>query len=245
MIWQKIRNRLKSKNYHFGPYLIEIALIIFSILIAIQADRFNQNRKDKAKLENYFQSMYQDLLDEQESNRNNLYDCRDDIQSIERAIQLCRYDQNDSLNLSLQYLRRVFGRGVFRTFSPTTFDIMLSTGDIALIRDLSLRNRLAATFSFRDTYVRDDLEKFDTRTIELSRAMGRYFDLGCMATTKSEWLYTCLTDRTGFVENVHNELFIFLRMTSLRAFHLEIAVQNFDRTIKEMEDSIKSIEPAE
>lgn len=36
------------------------------------------------------------------------------------------------------------------------------------------------------------------------------------------------------MEDVHNDLFIFLRMTQLRAFYLEVAIPNFDRLIKEM-----------
>jgi hypothetical protein len=232
MIWRKILNRLKNKNFSLVTYLVEIVLIILSVLIAIQADRYNQNRKNEAKLEGYLQAMHQDLLGEQERNRKNLYDCQKDLNGIQRCLQLARYNQDDSLDLALRHLGSVFTRGVFRTFPPTTFNIMLSTGDISLISDLEFRNRLAATFSFRDTYLKDDLQQFDAQVKELSASLGKYIDWACLAT--SERLHPCLIDRKGFVEDVHNDLFIFLRMTQLRAFHLEVAIQNFDGMIKEM-----------
>jgi hypothetical protein len=239
MLWRKILNRLKSKNSSIVTYIVEVSLIILSILIAIQADRLNQSRRNSAKLDDYLQAMYQDLLDEQDQNVNNLVDCQKDIYSLEQCLRLCRYDQNDSLNLALQHLAAVFTRGVFRTFPPTTFDIMLSTGDISLIRDIAFRNRLAATFSFRDTYVQDELQEFDDQIQNLSHSLGRYIDWSCLTTTRS--LESCLIDRQGFVEDVHNDLFIFLRTTQLRAFHLDIAIQNFKRTIREMEQQVEPV----
>lgn len=243
MIWRKILSRLKSKNTGIGVYLIEISLIILSILIAIQADRYNQSRKNEAKLQDYLQSMHQDLLEEQRQNRNNLIDCEKDLNSIERCLKLCRYNQDDSLDLALKNLGSVFTRGVFRTFPPTTFDIMLSTGDISLIKELEFRNRLAATFSFRDTYIKEDLQNFDDQIEELSHSMGRYIDWACLAT--SETFHPCLVDRTGFVEDVHNELFIFMRIAQLRAFHLGIAVNSFAAMIKEMEEYVVPVAPAD
>lgn len=236
MIWRKLLNRLKNKKIGIGTYIVEISLIIFSILIAIQADRCNQNRKDDTKLQAYLEAMHQDLLDEQGSNQNNLTDCNSDLESLEQFLRLSRYNQNDSLDLALQHIRRVFSRGVFRTFPPTTFDIMMSTGDISLIKDLTFRNRLAATFSFRDSYIQNDLKEFDAQVKTLAQSMGQYIDLACMTTSGP--LHACLVDRTGLVENNHNEVFLFLRMAQVRAFHLSIAIQNFDKMIKIMEQEL-------
>ncbi|MCB0629786.1 MAG: hypothetical protein R2824_02150 [Saprospiraceae bacterium] len=240
MLWRKILNRLKGNNSSIGTYIVEVSLIILSILIAIQADRFNQYRKDRAKLEDYLQSMYRDLIQDQDQNKKNLADSQKDLYSIQECLRLCRYDQNDSLDLALQHLSTVFTRGVFRAFPPTTFDIMLSTGDISLIKDISFRNRLAATFSFRDTYVQHDLQEFDDQIKALSYSLGSYINWACLATSKTP--YSCLTDRKGFVEDLHNDLFIFLRITQLRAFHLQVAIQNFERTIGEMEEHVKVVE---
>lgn len=243
MIWRKILDRIKNRPQNIGTYLMEILLIIFSILVAIQADRYQQSRKNEAKLQDYLQAVYQDLQDEQKRNRNNLADCRQDINSLQRCLQLGRFNQNDSLDLALEHLKSVVARGVFRTFPPTTFDIMLSTGDIALIKDLEFRNRLAATFSFRDTYIKNDLQTFDQQIRETSRLVGKYVDLPCLAV--SEIPHGCLTDKAGFVQDAPNELFMLLRMADIRKFHLQIAVNSFAKTIEEMEALGISIDPNE
>lgn len=234
MIWRRILKRLTGEKVGVLHYIVEVSLIIVSILVAIQADRYQQNKRNELKLENYIASMYQDLLEDQERNRNNLGDCQQDIRNITQSLRLSQINQADSLNLALRNFGVVVTRGVFRAFPPTTFDIMLQTGDIALIKDLDFRSRLASTFSFRDDYVKKDLLDFDTQTRETSKALGQYGNLSCMFSNSN--LQTCLTDREGFVAHFHNDLFICLRMAQVRAFHLQNAVRYFDKTIKVMEE---------
>ena len=233
MFWQRILKRIKNKNNRITPYLIEVLLIIFSILIAIQADRYNQSRKNEVKLESYVQSIHQDLQDENRANQMNLLDCQRDIHCIKQFLRLCRFNQDDSLDLALSSLMEVFVRGVFRPFPPTTFDIMVANGDIALVKDLELRKYLASTFSFRENYLQKDLLEFDKETKEVALAMSKYFNLVCMRASPS--LHTCLTNKEGLIKGEHNELFLFLRTAQLRAFHLETAIQYFKSTITELE----------
>jgi len=234
MIWRKILNRLTGKKTGVLIYVVEVSLIIVSILVAIQADRYQQNKRNEIKLDNYIQSMYQDLLKDHDRNQNNLADCQNDIKNIERSLRLSQINQDDSLSLALRNLGVVFTRGVFRAFPPTTFDIMLQSGDAALIRDLDFRNKLASAFSFREDYIKKDLLDFDIQTREMSKIMAQYGNLSCMFTSSE--LHACLRDREGFIENFHNDLFTFLRTAQVRAFHLQIAIQGFDKTIKEMEE---------
>ena len=74
MIWRKILNRLTGKKTGVLIYVVEVSLIIVSILVAIQADRYQQNKRNEIKLDNYIQSMYQDLLKDHDRNQNNLAD---------------------------------------------------------------------------------------------------------------------------------------------------------------------------
>jgi len=234
MLLRRIRQRMSNSNTKVVTYFLEVFLIILSVLAAIQADRYNQARKDQQKLDDYVQALYQDLLDEQETNRMNLFDCQKDLDAIEAAMRQFRYDQNDSLQLALANIGEVFTRGVFRAFPPTTYDVMLSSGDLALIEDLEFRNLLAAAMAFRQNYLKKDLEKFDERTLELSRYIGQYVDIPCLAISKE--LYTCIFDREGLVNDVHNELFIYYRVAQLRAFHLSASVRTLEVTIGATEE---------
>lgn len=234
MIFRKLLHRLTTGKVNLFTYLLEILLIIFSILIAIQADRYQQNKRNQNKLDSYLQAMYQDLKEEQFSNRNNLADCQQDIRNIEQSLRLSQINDDDSISLAIQHFGQVVTRGVFRAFPPTTLDIMLSTGDIALVKDLELRSRLASTFSFRDTYIKHDLLDFDVQIREASDELAKYGNLACMYNTRSQHL--CLTDRTGFLTQFNNELFLLYRTAQLRAFHLSTAVNYFAATIQEMEE---------
>jgi len=234
MLLRRIRRRLSNSNAKVATYLLEVLLIILSVLAAIQADRYNQARKDQQKLDEYVQALYQDLQEELETNRMNLIDCQKDLEAIEAAMRQFRYDQNDSLQLGLANLGAVFTRGVFRAFPPTTYDVMLSSGDLALIEDLEFRNLLASVMAFRDNYLKSDLQEFDKQTLELSRYVGQYVDITCLAS--SEELYPCIFDRQGIVSDVHNELFIYYRVAQLRAFHLSASVRGMDAAVRGMEE---------
>ena len=48
-------------------------------------------------------------------------------------------------------------------------------------------------------------------------------------------LVSCLTDRAGFSQQFHNELFPLLRTADLRAFHLKRAINYFDAAIADIE----------
>jgi|GEM_PF-3390345 len=233
MFWRKFLSKLSGGKVNILAYVLEIFLIIFSILVAIQADRYQQSKRNQHKLDDYIQAMYLDLLEEQESNRNNLFDCQQDVLSIREGIRLSQINNNDSLQLALYHLAQVAGRGVFRAFPPTTFDIMLSTGDIALIKNLEIRGQLASTFSFRDNYTKRDLLEFDKETKRVYGELRQYANLNCMYNTRN--LVSCLTDREGFSKEFHNELFPLLRTADLRAFHLQRAINYFDAAIEDLE----------
>ncbi len=84
------------------------------------------------------------------------------------------------------------------------------------------------------TITLNDLAEFDAQVTEFSLKMGQYLNLACLATTKANHL--CLLDRTGFIQDPHNELFIFLAMAQERAYHLKIAIDVIDQRIMEMEE---------
>lgn len=110
---------------------------------------------------------------------------------------------------------------------------MTNSGDIALIQDLMLRKALAATFAFRDNYIKEDLRNHDQLTNDIAHCMSPYLDFSCM--TRKEGLHQCLTDRDGFVANQQNDLFLFLQATEARAFHLKVGISYFESCLGELE----------
>lgn len=218
-------------------YLTEILLILFSLWIAVSVDRCRENDRKQAKLDEYLKAILVDVQKEKETCQYNLYDCNQDIDKLKLAIDALQYDHPDSLKVGWESFLNVYWRGVFRTFPPTTFDIMMQSGDGALISDLSLRNEVSAIFAFRSTVIRADLENFDKQTQVCIEQLGQYVDLKKL--TQGDNFAECLTDKEGFYRTPRNELFVLARTASLRAFHLEAAIEDLDSLEKKLQKQIE------
>lgn len=209
-------------------YFVQVSLIILSLFIATRAERCNQAHKQASKLQVYLEAIQTDLEGEIEENTRNIFDCEKDVAELQRCIDLANYDAVDSLDLSVINLIRVMGRGVFRSFEPTTFDVMANTGDIILINDLQFRNTLAGTFAFRDNYLRKDLEAYDKETLRTGEKVGDYIDLACFVAiprNRDKRPSACITDRAAYQQEISNDLQLLLRQAQLRTFHLQTANQ--------------------
>ncbi len=219
-------------------YITQITLILLSLFIATSVDRCREASKNQEKLREYMQAVLVDIQGEKETCEVNLHDCEQDIEGLIETMQYV--DKPDSLEMALTSFSSVFWRGVFRTFSPTTFETMGQTGDITLLKNLALRNKLSGVFAFRRTVVKQDLEEYDRQTNICVEKMGQHIDL-------TRWLYTqpfdesCILDRAGFLKSPHNEVFILLRTANLRAFHLENAIEELEDAEKDLTEFIKTL----
>ncbi|HAD11455.1 MAG TPA: hypothetical protein DCF33_03350 [Saprospirales bacterium] len=219
-------------------YITQVTLILVSLFIATRADRCREAAKDQVKLKEYLTAVQQDLDAELETDEMNLNDCKRDIQCLFRFMQLSKYESRDSLFNAFSNFAEVYQRGVFRAFPPSTYDIMVQTGDVSLIKDLKLRNTLASVFAFRQNVVQKDLQDFDQQTQICAEKLGRFLDLGQMF---SESNRPFLLDEQGFRNTPHNEVFILLRMANLRGFHLDVAAEDLRAARKTLDEYLKKI----
>ncbi|PHI20459.1 hypothetical protein CEQ90_08345 [Lewinellaceae bacterium SD302] len=204
-----------------GDYLLQVSLIILSLLIATGLNRCNEGRKDGEKLDNYLVAIEKDLEKELSSVNSNLRDAQNDYRDLRRAISAGRHPDTDSLQLSIARVLQVVVRGVYRGFSPTTYELMQGTGDVLLIEDLNYRNQLAAISDFRRSYLRDDLKDHDRRVLLLGEKLGEFVNLPCALENRGN--LSCVTDPEGYRLKMGNHLMILYRAVELRLFHLDIA----------------------
>ncbi len=213
------------KNYFavkgIGDYLLQVSLIILSLLIATGVNRCNEGRKDNRKLNNYLLAIEQDLEKELSSVNNNLADAENDYTDLGRAITAGRHPDADSLQLSFDRALTVIARGVYRGFSPMTYELMQQSGDVLLIEDLDYRNQLAAISDFRRNYLREDLKDHDRRVLLLAEQMGKFVDLPCALESRGN--LSCVTNPEGYRTKMGNHLMVLYRAVQLRVFHLDIA----------------------
>ena len=148
--FRKIRQNLLSEN-KFSKYLIyaigEIILVVIGILIALGISNWNQNKtaiaKENKALDNLILDLYEqsDQLDDFISGENEFY--KAGIYLSENYAKNKEFQINDTLFSKLNLL------GARITFKPinTTFQELISTGNIGLIRNDKLRRRLIRFFN--------------------------------------------------------------------------------------------------
>lgn len=238
-----LRNKVHRFIALFDPagvkkYVTQISLILISLLLATRAEQCRESGKNQDKLREYLIAVKSDIQNELKTDRMNLNDCNRDIQCLIEFLSKSSYAQNDSLYAAYSNFAEVYQRGVFRAFPPTTFDLMVQSGDADLLKDLQLRNSLASVFAFRQNVIRKDLEDFDRSTQVCAEKLGAYFDLSLMFAGEKEKF---MLDKEAFLRSPHNEVLIFLRNTNLRAFHLEEAIESLEEVQTALDEYLKKL----
>lgn len=229
-------NSLLGGLDNWRDYFVQVSLILLSLLIATSIDRWREQQKDDNKKGDYLTAILHDLREEHAKNETNLFDCKNDIRGLTNGLRLLQSSSEDSLEVAILNLVQVYGRGVFRTFSPTTFDVMTQTGDLTLIRDLELRDDLARAFSFRNKVIQKDLEKYDLAVVESLTQLGRYINLSCVLSASER--RRCIMDVNAFLESPHNEITMLLLEARNRALHLENATRMYPPVIEAVEKEL-------
>jgi hypothetical protein len=219
-------------------YFTQISLILFSLLLATRAERCREAGKDQEKLREYLIAIQTDLQEEIKTDRINLKDCGRDMECLMQFMKKSSSPDSSSLSSAYSNFAEVYQRGVFRAFPPTTFDIMAQSGDVNLLKDLQLRNSLAAVFAFRQNVVRKDLEDFDRQTQVCAEKLGHFFNLSHLFTEERD---SFMLDKEGFLRDPHNEVLLLLRNTNLRAFHLENAIEDLVEAQIRLDEYLKKL----
>ncbi|MGB4837428.1 MAG: DUF6090 family protein [Saprospiraceae bacterium] len=143
-----LNGKLRSYSvYAFG----EIFLVVIGILIALQINNWNEDRKSGILELAYLKNLIEDLkadIDYTELNVLNRYDKK--IKSLElgKAYFQGNYEPEDTISF-LEEIRYggVFGNIVW-DFKKTTYDELINTGNFRKIKNDSLRNAIIDYYNF-------------------------------------------------------------------------------------------------
>ncbi|MCK0178013.1 DUF6090 family protein [Flavobacteriaceae bacterium S0862] len=145
-LFRKIRQKLLAKN-SFSKYLLyaigEIVLVMFGILLALQVNNANEERKNRALESAYLSDIHQDFLENKSQFEERLQYFRNQFQI---ADSLGRYVFPITDN-NWKDVKKVYGR----VFLPNTFDpnkssinALISSGRIDIIQNNSLKKMILA-----------------------------------------------------------------------------------------------------
>lgn len=143
--FRRIRQRLMNEG-NMKRYLIysigEILLVMIGILLAIQVNNWNENRKNNKLKINYLKRLQSDLTKDSISINTQFK-----ILNL-KAIILTTI-QKGELDSVEYFVSKKYTRGIFVTRSiypahinTTTFDDLLSTGNIGILKNLELRESI-------------------------------------------------------------------------------------------------------
>lgn len=158
-LFRTIRQKLiiEGKTANYLKYAIgEIVLVVIGILIALQINNWNENRKDKKK-EVVFLQQIQTEFTENKAQFTRINDFH------EKSLKSCNWmiDHQPFKTITLDSLRyhSLWSR-VSYTFDPSQSSVksLVSTGAIDLIQDLELREVLIGWQDLVDDYLEEEKE---------------------------------------------------------------------------------------
>lgn len=144
--FRKIRQRLLTEN-KFSRYLIyalgEIILVVLGILIALQINNWNEERKDQLRLNNH----YEELISELKNDRNRLGQIIENVREINnQTLEISEFINSSQSKIDttkiVADLLNIEGYGFF-SVSTSAYTNLLSSGDIQLIKNTKLKNSLS------------------------------------------------------------------------------------------------------
>ncbi|WP_426429582.1 DUF6090 family protein [Winogradskyella sp. HB-48] len=150
--FRKIRQSLLSEN-KFSKYIIyaigEIILVVIGILIALQINNWNENRKSRNQEKLYLNRLLSENKEDLETFKNSVIDLEKGIETVE-SLSKALNNENSSDSLLVLAANDYFGYGsiypIF-TSSTSTFDDLSSTGNLKDIQNSVLRDQLVKHYA--------------------------------------------------------------------------------------------------
>jgi hypothetical protein len=145
--FRKIRQNLLTEN-KFSKYLLyaigEVILVVIGILIALQINNANENRKSEIQENLYLQRLLSENKGDINTFNKNISDLEKGIETIENlSIKLNSSKTSDSSLVAAANDFLAYG-SIYPIFSSSTstFDDLSSTGNLKVIKNTILRDNL-------------------------------------------------------------------------------------------------------
>lgn len=145
--FRKIRQHLLSTG-ETGNYLKyatgEIVLVVIGILLALQINNWNENRKNKITEGIYINRLTNELVSEIEYYKEIRTKFIQEEKSLKRIINIWQSDKETILD-SLQYINELFNKagGIDPWYNqPVTWNQLIQTGDLKLLNNQEMVDAL-------------------------------------------------------------------------------------------------------
>jgi len=171
--FRKIRKKMADDNrpIQYARYAVgEIALVVFGILIALQINNWNEERKKEEVEKQVLISLFQEIEKDRIMLKEIDYQYKNDLRNLtffRNLIWKEKHSMEEALSLN------EFNGIVFRDVNPNriTYDEMISTGKIYYLSNQTLLNEIINYYEIIESYVyrsRQDRVEFRSNFYDLS-----------------------------------------------------------------------------
>ena len=160
--FRKIRQKMLTEN-KFSKYLLyaigEIILVVIGILIALQINNWNIHSKERAQEREYLSELRRDLVSDTLRLKNVLHNAN---AHIRYATDVLNFLETGEVIDTVKLIRSTLRAGflVFYNANLSTYNDLINSGNIRLLRDNELKRKLDSYVSYlQQINVRYELSK--------------------------------------------------------------------------------------
>ena len=149
--FRKIRQRLLTEN-KFSKYLLyavgEIFLVVIGILIALQINTWNQERKDRTSERLFLTQMKVELEGDIHALDSELKKCKAQLPKIEKLITVLYAEEVEMADFNKSFLDFINTSWYPISYgaNPATYEEMKSSGKLGVIKNKELRNSIVILY---------------------------------------------------------------------------------------------------
>ncbi len=167
-ILRRLQQGLRARDW--GTVAVELAIVIVGVFIGIEASNWNQARRDRAEERRYYAQLVDDLRHDQTMLSEALERVAHHDEAAEKTLAAIRAGAVPSSERG-QFAVRIHYAGFIYLPRATrrTYDELLSTGNLGLLRDAKAK---AAIADYYETF--EDIRQWDGL---LRSQQDRYWDL--------------------------------------------------------------------
>ena len=201
--FRHIRRSLIQENKmgkYFKYAIGEILLVVIGILIALQINNWNDQRKERAQEQEYYCLLYEELAQDKEQLKNLKTLTKERMNGANLAISEIQKEEPNLEVLGKNWLIAI--RLSERTFQPNdaTYQDIKSSGNLNTIKDKTITKRLNKYFKNVDGYTKTILANINLET-NANNKITNWFNTGFYH-GNLESFYT----NDVFTEDIRNQL---------------------------------------
>ena len=242
--FSKIRQQLITQN-RFSKYLLyavgEIVLVVIGILIALQVNNWNEERKEvlleNIYLERLITEIKSDTLSFTESIRKS-----ENFSQILNDVNLVLNDSNSSDSLLVRSVYNLYNGGMnFGRYTPSLaiFEDISSTGRLKIIRNDTLRNQIINLYKLYDTSISSAKGFLDTKFDFETRLWYEHDFLRHLRYTQNLFLNKSISESANYINQYRD---YYIRQSAFNFLIKKLLININNTSLNEATKVLKSLQ---